>query len=51
MGFWWNDTEGKTEKLGENPAPMILLSPQIPRRMLRDCMLHTLIWSQYRLKR
>jgi hypothetical protein len=36
MEFWWNYTEGKTEKLGEIPAPVLLLAPQIPRRMLRD---------------
>ena len=36
MDFWWNDTEGKTEKLGEIPAPLLLLLPQIPGRMLCD---------------
>jgi len=51
MDFWWNDTEGKTEKLGEIPAPLLLLLPQIPGRMLCDWMLHRLIRRQYRLKR
>jgi len=36
MDFWWNDTERKTEKLGEIPVPVLLLSPQIPRRILHD---------------
>jgi hypothetical protein len=33
---WWNDTDGKTEVLGEKPGVVPLCQPQIPHELAWD---------------